>query len=99
LKPNDGSLLWHGGLTWCSVFYALGFTVSLSNAAPAIDLPTDEQVTGIVKLCAIGRVESIQGDVEGKIQIWKRDAAAKGNASISDLGAIPSTVNKGATAT
>jgi hypothetical protein len=80
----------------CNTFVPLLLTVAMPVAASAaVALPSDGDVTGIVKMCAVGRVQTIQGDVEGKIQIWKRQAEAKGNASLADLGAILNTISTG----
>jgi hypothetical protein len=34
-------------------------------------LPTDEDVNGILKLCAVGRVQRYEGEVRAKIEFWK----------------------------
>jgi hypothetical protein len=71
------------------------FVLASGESAAAVQLPSDSDVNGIVKLCAVGRVQQLQGDVEGKILLWKRQAEAEGKASLSDLGAILSTVSTG----
>lgn len=71
------------------------FVLGSGLPAGAVELPSDSDVSGIVKLCAVGRVQQIQGDVEGKILLWKHQAEAEGKASLSDLGAILNTVSTG----
>jgi hypothetical protein len=51
-------------------------------------LPSDEEVSGILKACAGGRFQQIEGDLEAKISMWKRGVEASGKASKEDLGAI-----------
>ena len=62
----------------------------------AVPLPSDEEISGIVKGCGGGRFQQIEGDIEGKISIWKREAAGSGKASTEDLSAILKTVPQNA---
>lgn len=75
----------------CSTIWALVALLS-ANAIAAEHLPSDEDVNGILKLCAVGRVQKFEGDLKGKIDFWKRGAEATGNASIEDLGALFQTI-------
>jgi hypothetical protein len=72
-----------------AVITMLLLTPEPSHSAP---LPSDEEVSGIVKACGGGRFQQIAGDLEGRISIWKRNAEASGNASREDLSAILKTV-------
>lgn len=63
-----------------------------SNAAK---LPTAEEVQGIMVVCGGGRQQNFSGDVQAKIEIWKRRANASGAANISDLSALFSTLPTG----
>jgi hypothetical protein len=79
----------------CTIFLlAISATSLMALTATAVELPSDEDVTVMVKRCSIGRLKRIQGDVEGKIRLWKRQAEV-GAASIEDLGSILSTVDRG----
>jgi hypothetical protein len=72
-----------------AVITMLLLTPEPSHSAP---LPSDEEVSGIVKACGGGRFQQIAGDLEGRISIWKRNAEASGSASREDLSAILKTV-------
>jgi hypothetical protein len=71
-----------------AILIATCVTFTPRTSFSAVPLPSDDEVTGIVKACGGGRFQEIQGDIEGKISIWKRDATASGKASKGDLGAI-----------
>jgi uncharacterized protein YjbI with pentapeptide repeats len=66
-----------------------------SSEASAVKLPSEDEVNGILKICSIGRSQSIEGDVKGQINLWKRGAEASGRASIDDLGGLLSTLPSG----
>lgn len=68
------------------------FQLILSENACAQSLPSDEDVTGIMKLCAGGRLQRYEGEVLGKIEFWKKGVSGTGSASIVDLGALLSTI-------
>ena len=51
-------------------------------------LPSADQIDGVMKACAVGRSQAVQGDIEGRIQLWRQGAEANGKASLDDLGAI-----------
>jgi hypothetical protein len=66
-------------------------TIPFLSAEPSLSatlLPSDEDVSGIVKACAAGRSQQFQGDLEGRISLWKRNAEVSGKISKDDLGAI-----------
>jgi len=62
--------------------------VTKSESLYSAPLPSDNDVSGIVKACAGGRSQQIEGDLEAKIELWKRGAQISGKASKEDLGAI-----------
>jgi hypothetical protein len=76
------------------IFTIISITTFLFTLVPvrSAALPSDDEVSGIVKACAGGRFQQIEGDIEGKISIWKRNAVASGKASKEYLGAILKTV-------
>lgn len=72
----------------------VGLVPGLGLTAPhsASNLPTDEEVSGILKLCAVGRVQKYEGEVRGKIDFWKKGASGTGTGTIEDLGALLSAI-------
>lgn len=58
-------------------------------------LPTENDVDGILKLCALGNVKSIEGDVKGKIEFWRKGIEGTGKGTVSDLGGLLATVPNG----
>lgn len=77
------------------VFLSLVASLFVSAGASAATLPSDEDVSGIMKLCGLGRYQAIEGDVKGRIELWKREAEASGKASAEDLGGLLSTLPAG----
>ena len=74
-----------------SVILVAGFLLTLYGRpihAQRSGLPSADQVDGVMKACAVGRSQAVQGDVEGRIQLWRQGAEANGKASLDDLGAI-----------
>lgn len=70
-------------------FLILTLMVFLPEIAYPRNLPTEEEIHGIVNQCAAGRVQKVKGDLEAAINIWRKKAiAASGEASLSDLGGI-----------
>jgi hypothetical protein len=55
-------------------------------------LPTDDEVSGVLKACGGGRYQAIEGDVKAKISIWKKNAEVSGKISKDDLSGILSQV-------
>jgi hypothetical protein len=70
------------------MFLAFVGLFALPLGAVAADLPTDEQVTGLVKVCSMGRFQAVEGKIVGQIKLWKRGIEAGGNASVQDLGGL-----------
>jgi hypothetical protein len=66
-----------------------------AQASFAANLPTMEQVQGILALCAGGVTKEVETALQGKIEIWKRAAQLKGSADLSTLGAILRSVPEG----
>lgn len=60
----------------------------VDRATGAGKLPSDEEVNGILKLCAMGRIQSFEGDVRGKIELWKKELEGKAAVSQKDVGAL-----------
>lgn len=74
---------------WLTLSCCVATVLSFANLAiGSVNLPTDDEVNGILKLCAMGRVQSVEADVRGKIDLWKRVSEAKGKTSLEDLGAM-----------
>jgi hypothetical protein len=71
--------------------FLLGLAVLIMAVATAKGhslLPSDEDLNGIIAVCTIGQVQSVQRDLEAKIRLWKGDAEAKGQVLVNDLSAI-----------
>lgn len=69
------------------ILYFFGIA-QINSAIGAEKLPSDDDVAGIFKLCALGRRQVFEGDVRGQLNLWRRGAEATGKASIDDLGAL-----------
>jgi hypothetical protein len=63
-------------------------SLAMCGSAKALKLPTDEEVSGILKLCSLGESRRVAGDLKGAINLWKHDAQVTGEASMDDLGGI-----------
>jgi hypothetical protein len=74
---------------------ALALLCLPTAGSSAANLPTAEQVQGILTLCAGGITKEVQTTLQGKIEIWKREAQLKGAADLSMLGAILRSVPEG----
>lgn len=61
----------------------LTFTLNSAYA-----LPSTEAVQGVINLCAGGRSVEVQANLNASLQKWLSGASGKGNAKISDIGAI-----------
>lgn len=61
----------------------LAFTLNTSYA-----LPSPESVQGIINLCAGGRSVEVQANLNVSLLKWISGASGKGEAKISDIGAI-----------
>lgn len=73
---------------WVALFWLACVLASAERASAENALPSDADVNGILKLCALGRIQGFEGDVKGQVNVWRRQAEATGKASISDLGAL-----------
>lgn len=73
----------------------LVLSVIFAQTSIAGSLPSEEQIEGVLKLCSLGKVKSIEGDVKGKITFWKKGVEGMGVGSISDLGGLLATVPSG----
>ncbi|GLS27389.1 hypothetical protein GCM10007877_31080 [Marinibactrum halimedae] len=61
----------------------------------ANNLPTESQVDGLLKLCSMGKVVSIEGAAKGKISMWKKMVEGQGKGSLSDLGGLLAVIPPG----
>lgn len=63
-----------------------------STASHAQKLPSDEDVNGVMKICGGGREQSFDGEVRGRVELWKQGAVGTGKAKIADLSALLSKI-------
>lgn len=71
------------------------FVIAVPSIAYAAKLPTQDEIDGVLKLCSFGNVKSIEGNVKGKIEFWKKGIEGTGKGSVSDLGGLLATVPAG----
>jgi hypothetical protein len=60
--------------------------------AHATNLPTPDEVQGIINACAAGRSVSIQASLKGSIKKWLTAASGDGTAKVTDIGGIISEI-------
>jgi hypothetical protein len=69
--------------------------MALVIPASASNLPSPDEINGIMKLCAVGRSEVIEAIIRGKLILWEQQADASGKASLDDLGGILAKLPEG----
>ncbi len=75
--------------------YVLYAAILVPGIARSANLPTQDEIDGVLKLCSIGSVKYIEGDVKGKIEFWKKGIEGMGKGTVSDLGGLLATVPAG----
>lgn len=62
--------------------------VAFCQIAVASKLPTKEEISGVLLACSESRSQSVQGDLKGALEAWRKGAEIKGRAELNDLGEI-----------
>lgn len=69
--------------------------IGISWSNQSLALPTEEEVKGVLVVCGGGKKITFKGDIEAKLNIWKRGAEAGGEGSLSELNALFATIPEG----
>lgn len=77
-----------------TLLLALALAASSFDSALAGRIPTEDEVTSIRTACGGDRSQVIEGDVKGKLDLWRRSASGDGKAAYSDLVGILSQTPK-----